>query len=261
MIPLCDAHAHLADARVFPQHQALLEECRRHGMERVLVNAAQVSEWGNVMALMQREGVLGALGVHPFWPEQWDDTAERELLAHLQDPALRGRIVAIGEIGLDFWNGRDNARRQIEALARQLQIAREFHLPVCLHNRKSWEDFFGIVRDFGWNELRGYCHNFIAGTDIARRALDLGLHLSFNKPLLNPDARKVRASAAYAPLDRLLTETDSPDILPSPIHVSDILAALAQIRNLPVDAFASQIVLNFQSLFEAPLISREEVLH
>ncbi len=253
MIPLCDAHAHLADARLFPAHPALLQECRTCGIMRILVNAAQPAEWDNLIVLTQQEGVLGALGAHPFWPELWDDAAERTLLAHLREPSLRGRIVAIGEIGLDFWNGRGNARAQIDVLARQLQIAQEFRLPICLHNRKSWEDFFGIIRDFGWNELRGYCHNFTAGTEIARRVLDLGLHLSFGSALLNPEAKKARASAAYAPAERLLTETDCPDLLPSPTHVSDVLASLAQLRNLSPDSLASQILLNFSSLFPSPL--------
>ena len=117
MIPLCDAHAHLADERIFPTRETLLDECRAHGVVQILANAAQADEWERIIELTEQPGVLGAFGIHPFWPEQWTPDAERALLAFLRDDSLRGRIVAIGEIGLDFWDGRDNAAAQIEAMA------------------------------------------------------------------------------------------------------------------------------------------------
>ena len=261
---LCDCHAHLADERIFSERHALLADCREHGLVGVLANAAQWAEWPRILQLCQEEeGVLGALGIHPFWPEQWSKETEAALLQILSDPKQRKFIRAVGEIGLDYWNGRGNAPLQQAVFARQLEIAVQYDLPVSLHNRKSWEDFFGIVRDLRIDGLRGFCHNFTAGTDLARRVLDLGLHLSFCSPVTNPEASRCRASAAYAPANRILTETDCPD-LPAkavvmaagdsapqsrPWHVSLVLDSLAEIRQTTPDILAQTVHSTWQELF------------
>ena len=262
---LCDCHAHLADTRIFPERHALLADCRAHGLTAVLANAAQCEEWPRILQLCQEEeGVLGALGIHPFWPEQWSKETEAALLQILTDPEQRKHIFAIGEIGLDYWNGRENATLQQAVFARQLEIAVQFDLPVSLHNRKSWEDFFGIVRDLRIDGLRGFCHNFTAGTDLARRILDLGLHLSFCSPVTNPEASKCRAAAAYAPANRILTETDCPDLpakavvkasgdtVPQsrPWHVSLVLDSLAEIRQTSPEILGQTVFSTWQDLFD-----------
>ena len=197
--------------------------------------------------------MLGALGLHPFFVSQTD----AELGYRLQQ-ALRAhdRLVAVGEIGLDFWDGRADAPRQHEVFAVQLEVARALGLPVILHNRRSWGDFFAVLREQRVSALSGVCHCFNGSREIARAVLDLGLLVSFAGPLTYPNARRLREAAAYVPLDRLLTETDCPDLParqagpgPSlPSHVRFVLEAIAEVKGLPLPDVVAQVEANYRRL-------------
>lgn len=260
MIPIIDCHAHLADDRIFQDADNIMEESRAHGISLVLANAARRHEWGRILQLSGKTGILAAMGIHPFFPEEWNDEAAKELRLLLQEP--NNRIAAIGEIGLDCQNGRQTLPLQERAFCEQLAIAREFNLPVCIHNRKSWQEFWGILKNLGISRLRGYCHNFTSSRDIAGKILDLGLHISFCSPVTFPEARKTRDAAKYVPADRLLTETDCPDLpntqfrgqFSSPWHACFVLEALAEIRKSPLPELAEQIASNMRCLFQTETI-------
>ena len=162
----------------------------------------------------------------------------------------------MGEIGLDFWSGRAEAALQATVFHTQLSAAVDLGLPVILHNRRSWGDFFGLLRTAGIAGLRGVCHCFNGSREVARAVLDLGLMVSFCGPITYPHARRIRDAAAYVPLDRMLTETDCPD-LPSrpaaggfslPHHVRYVLEAIAEVKHLPLCAVAEQVEANYLAL-------------
>ena len=252
-----DVHAHLADARLRERLDVILAECVQQGVGGILVNAARREEWPAVEALSRRPGVFGALGIHPFFPEDWRAETLAELRQALTAPESRGHVLAVGEIGLDFQHGRDLAARQLAMFRAQLQLARELDLPVCLHNRKAWPDFFGLLKELGWDQVRGYCHHFTGSMDIAREALDHGLYLSFCGPVTYPDAHRLHRVARYAPADRILTETDCPD-LPAqeyrgqesrPWHVHSVVQCLAALRGEAPEQVASHVWANWQRLF------------
>ena len=252
-----DVHAHLADARLGERLDVTLAESARQGVGGILVNAARREEWPVVQALSRRPGVYGALGIHPFFPEDWREETLGELRQALAAPENRGHLLAVGEIGLDFQQGRDNAAWQLAMFRAQLRLARELGLPVCLHNRKSWPDFFGLLRELGWGQVRGYCHHFTGSIDIARAALDHGLYLSFCGPVTYPEARRLHQAARFAPSDRILTETDCPD-LPAqeyrgqesrPWHVRSVLQCLAALRGVAPEQLLSQVWANWRRLF------------
>jgi len=165
-------------------------------------------------------------------------------------------IKALGEVGLDLYHGRGDVDRQRSVLAAQIELARELGLPVILHNRKSWPDFFGVLRDLGLHEMSGVCHNFTGSIEIARAALDHGLYLSFCGPVTYENATRIRRVARFAPLDRILTETDTPDLpcakwrgrASRPFHVAEVVAALARIRELPAARVAEAAEENFHRL-------------
>jgi len=250
-----DVHAHLADERVLPQLDAILAEGRRRGMHRILANAARRTEWPDIAAISaQNSDVYGALGLHPFFLNNgWDSS----LISELQDMLeSHPRCVAVGEIGLDFYHGRRDRSQQLELFAAQVELAVELGLPIIVHNRKSWGDFFGVLRDLNASSLTGVCHHFSSSIEIARQALDAGLYLSFCGPLTNTNARRIKAAAAYVPIKRLLTETDTPDLAsakhrgrPSrPWHVAEIAAELAAIRGVDERVIISNVAQNFSTL-------------
>ena len=225
-----------------------------HSLVGALANAAQFDEWPHVMQLSQEAPeILPALGIHPFWPEQWTAEAKATLERHLK----ANELAAIGEIGLDFWNGRGNQALQERAFAEQLQLAVQYGLPACIHNRKSWQEFFSILNELRISELRGYCHNFTGSRETARQILDKGLHISFCSPVTYPEAERLRRVSAFVPAERLLVETDAPDLPQMPYRGTfsypwqtiGVVEALAAARGIAPEALAEQIVVNFQGLF------------
>ena len=250
-----DAHAHLADDRLWPNLTDILHEAAANGLELILAAAAERRDWARLLSLAPAcDGVALpiALGIHPWHCEDWNDDAATALRRLARD----GRLAAIGEIGLDFQNGRDNASIQLAVLADQLQIATDCHLPVVLHVRKAWPDFFALLKRLRLPRLAGLCHNFSGSREIARAALAAGLSLSFGGPLTRPNARRQREAAALAPADRLLIESDAPDCAiaarnGSPGHPADILATaveLARLRDTTPDTLLDLTTANLRSL-------------
>lgn len=255
-LPLIDAHAHLADSRLAAERQSLPQACRDHGLQAVLVNAALPEEWAEVIRLSCLPGFHGALGLHPFFPERYSTNLLPQLEHTLDTLPPDAHIVAIGEIGLDAWNGRDTIAVQRRMLAEQLLLAQRRHLAVALHNRRTWNEFLALVKELGLTTIRGYCHHCTASPDILSKLLDLGLHISFCGPATNPAARRIHDAIRYAPLDAILTETDCPDLPPSqanspqsrPWHVRFVLQTIAQLKNIPLDTLAGQIADNYHRL-------------
>jgi len=253
-IRLYDAHAHLADERLRPSIESILAECRRRRVCGIAAAAARRAEWDEIERLSANEDIVfGALGVHPFFPDDWNDACAGELRRRAASPAIH----AIGEIGLDFWNGRERLAEQRDMLAAQIEIACELRKPVVIHNRKSWEEFLAVWRATASGRIAGVCHHFTGSREILRRVLDAGLYVSFCGPVTYPNARRIREAAAYAPADRILTETDAPDLPPAarrgeqsrPWHVLDVLETLSALRGVSIHVLAEQVRENFEAVF------------
>ncbi len=260
----CDIHAHLADLRVRERLDGLLREAAATGVRRILANAAHVAEWPFLMALAgpatpERPEIRAALGLHPFFLEtEWTADVPGRLRAALL--AAPGACRAVGEIGLDFWPDSPPRDLQIEAFTAQLAVAVELKLPVILHNRKSWNEFLPIWKQLGAGCIPGVCHLFNGSPELAQRLLDAGLFLSFGGPLTWPEAHRVREAATYAPWDRILTETDSPDLAPAPhrggecapAHVRLVLDELARVKKIAPEEASRHVWANHQSLTGNP---------
>jgi len=250
---LYDIHAHLADARILPAIDRILRLCRQDGVAGILAAAAHLAEWTDIIRLAKRQGVHGALGLHPFFVNEWHDNLITELKHHA---AANDGIAAIGEIGLDFYHGRGNQAQQIKAFNQQVLCAAELGLPCVFHNRKSWPEFLGALHNLGLSSLSGVCHHFSASVEITRQALDRGLYLSFCGPLTRASASRIKASARFVPLDRLLVESDCPDLAPDPFrtsqsrpwHVRYVVREVARLKGLSEEHVARAIEANFQRL-------------
>lgn len=255
--PIVDCHAHLADSRIWNERWEILADSREHGLAALLPNAARACEWDKVLMLAEEQNICSAIGIHPFWPEEWNDGMRRRMLAILDEPSSRHRICAIGEIGLDGIH-RDTLPLQEKAFAEQLEIAVKYGLPVCMHNRKAWQSFFGIVKEMKLSHIHGYMHNFTSSREVARQLLDLGLHISFCSPVTYAEGDRLRNVAAYVPMDYILTETDCPDLPPQnlhgqltrPWHALYPLQAIATAHEIKLQDAAEQIHRNFIKCFK-----------
>lgn len=233
-----DVHAHLTDARVLDCVDDVLQRCAEHGVGWILTAATTAQEWDDVLCLATRPGIAGALGVHPWYADSWDASLAALLRSRFAGSAT---LRAVGEIGLDFAHAAaaPARRRQAEVFEEQLSLAVELGAPVVLHTRRAWEPFFGIWNNVAADRIGGVCHAFGASREIARRALDAGLYLSFGGAVTY--SRKAREAVVYAPVDRLLSETDTPDLpirriredggQSRPWHVIEIVREMARLRD------------------------------
>jgi TatD DNase family protein len=246
--PLVDAHTHLDFPEFDGDRVSVLARARDAGVDTVVVCGSDPERWD----LAQTLPVVLFLGVHPWVAATLD---EPSLAAALDD--LRGRRpFGIGEIGLDRLHAPTPAHwdRQVRALRDQLALARERDVPIQLHGVRAWPELLTVVANDGLPSAGGIAHAWSAAPDQVDRAVRLGLHLSFGALLLNDRARKARQSAARAPLDHLLVETDSPDGRPpgatrgEPAHLPLVVRALAELRGERPEVVAAATTRNFSRL-------------
>jgi TatD DNase family protein len=247
-----DIHAHLSDPRLRADLPAILAECRRRELGGILTAAARRGDWPGIIELANSNPeIYGAIGVHPLFFEELDPSLEGDLANLLTRHEC---LVAVGEIGLDFQSGREHFTKQMTLLEIQLTVAARLGLPAIVHNRKSWNEFLSLWQRSAQGKIGGVCHHFNGSIPIARQALDAGLLLSFCGPLTYPQSRRLREAAAFVPLDRLLVDSDTPDLpaqayriqgLSRPWHVLEITAAIADVKRLPLETVAEHIERNF----------------
>lgn len=248
-----DSHAHLT---MFKPSELgdVLSRARRNGVQRVLVPATNPSDLPRVREIAEEypRVVVGAAGIHPHDAECLDDGVKRLIEAALDDPG----IVAVGEIGLDYYYDSSPREDQLRALKWQLDLARSAGLPVVLHNRDSWSDLSAALADHG-GRLRGVCHSFAEGPDEARAAIGLGLCVGLSGMLTFKWAERIREAARIVPFDRLLVETDSPFLAPvpyrgqrnEPAYVAATGQRLAELRQVDASSVASATTEVFGRLF------------
>jgi TatD DNase family protein len=236
---------------------AIIAAALTAGVSQIVVPGVDVETSRAAVALAARHPglVFAAVGTHPHDASTLDAaalTAQREL-------AAAPGVVAIGEIGLDFYRDLSPRERQEAALVAQIGLARETGLPIILHNRDSHDALIALLRAHAGG-VRGVFHCFIGDQRMARDALDLGFWLSFAGPLTYPANTELAEVAAWAPLDRVLVETDCPYLTPTPYrgkrnepqHIALTAARLAQLRGLPVEEIARITTTNAAAVFNLP---------
>ena len=207
-----DTHCHLDAAEFAPDRDAVRAAASAEGVSHLVIPAVQRSHWQEVIALAHRHGDSYALGIHPLYTpgaDESDIAALRELLTQQRDDP---HLVAVGEVGLDFFVLGLDADRQIWFYEQQIKLAREFDLPVILHVRKSSDRLLKTLR--ANKVVGGIAHAFNGSAQQAQAFIDLGFKLGFGGAVTYDRALKLREMAASLPLDALVLETDAPDIPP-----------------------------------------------
>ena len=209
---LFDTHAHYDDEAFDPDRELLLESLPQRGVALVVNPGCDLESSRKAVAYAaEYPHVYAAVGIHPencggFTPADMD--ALRQL-------AQQPKVVAIGEIGLDYYWAENPPRElQQQVLRSQLALARELSLPVIIHDRDAHADTMAIVREFPG--LRGVFHCFAGSVEMARELVDMGWYLSFNGAATFKNARKAPEVIQAVPMDRLMIETDAPYLTPAP---------------------------------------------
>lgn len=251
---LFDTHAHLTDERFDPDREALIASFPEKNIALVMDIACDVREADKTMALLERYPyVYAAVGMHPH-------IAAETQLHHLDEMkalAAHEKVMAIGEIGLDYHY--DFAPRDVQKkwFALQLELAEELNLPVSLHVREAFGDCMDILRAHK-NGLKGVMHCFSGSLETAYLCMDMGLYIAFGGAITFDNAKKLSAVAARVPLESIVLETDCPYLTPVPLRgrrndptlMAHTAAKLAQLQERPLEEIAEQTFQNALRLFE-----------
>lgn len=252
-----DSHAHLADKRFDADRAQVLARAREAGVGRILTIAegSQRDERERTLALAGGQDRLWvAVGVHPHEARH----ATEELLTEMEALARSSRLLAWGEIGLDYHYDHSPRDVQQAVFREQLQRARALQLPVILHCRQAWDDCLKILsQEWVASGLGGILHCFSGTTDIARQAVEWGFLISFAGNVTFPRAGNLREAAQAIPVQRLLIETDSPYLAPQavrgkrnePAHVVEVAAELGRLYGLTGEEMGARTSENFLRLF------------
>jgi TatD DNase family protein len=249
---LFDTHAHLDDERFDEDRDELVASFPGAGVALVLAAAADAESSARGIALAEKyPHVLAAIGVHPHVAKDIPDEEMKRFDAWSRHP----RVVAVGEIGLDYHYDFRPRDVQMRCFLQQLELARRSGLPAQYHLREAWGDFLPMARrgDIPF----GVMHCFSGSVESARECLDAGLYISLAGPVTFKNARNLHEVARYVPLDRLVVETDSPDLSPEPLrgrrndprNVKYTAAAIAELRGIKEEEFFEAAFQNACRLF------------
>lgn len=255
MVELVDTHTHLNDGKFAGQEAEVIARAREAGVTR-LINMGDTMESSAkaVELAVQYEGVYAGVGIHPEEIYELTQADDDRLAAWTQEE----RIVAIGEIGLDYYWEKDEAKRELQRrmFIHQLDLARQLHLPVCIHDREAHGDTLAILKKEG-KGLKGVLHCFSGSFEMAQEIYKMGWFIGVDGPLTYKNAAKLPEIVEKFPLERILVETDAPYLAPVPMRgkqnepafVTYVAAKVAKIRGISMEMVAKQTSINAEELY------------
>ena len=250
---LFDTHAHLLDEKFDADRASLIETLPSLGIEGMIEVGTAVQDSRSAAQLAAQVGyIYAAVGVHPH--EAKDVSAD--YLAQLEALAAQPKVVAIGEIGLDYHYDLSPRDAQQRVFSEQLALALRIGLPVIIHMREATQDTLAILREHPG--LKGVMHCFSGSAETAEILVDMGLCVSFTGSVTFKNARKTVEAARAVPLGRLMAETDCPYLSPEPVrgrrnepsNVRHVLQKLADIKGVPFDDMCAVNLENAKGLYK-----------
>ena len=254
---LVDSHCHLDDEQFAGDRDETIARALEAGVTRLMAIGTGGGPPDLEAGVRLAEGypfIYATVGVHPH------DAAKATAADFDRLRALLGhaKVLAVGEIGLDYHYNLSPPERQREVFAEQLRMAAEAGKPVSIHTREAWDDTMRLVRESGVG--RGIMHCFTGGPEEARQALEAGFHLSFAGLITFPKAQAIRDAAALTPDERLLVETDAPYLAPvpyrgkrnEPAFMVQTVRRLAELRGVEPERIAEITTSNFERLCLRP---------
>lgn len=239
-----DTHAHVDDVQFAGDREAVIQRALEQGVARIVNIGCSRPAALNTLELVERyDFIYGTVGLHPHDAKDFD----AQFMEDLRQWAGHPKIVAIGEIGLDYYYDLSPREVQREVFRQQIRLARELDLPITIHDRDAHQDVFDILtEEKGW-ETRGIFHCYSGSEEMAREIVKRGFYISFSGSVTFKNAAKLKKTAQNIPLDRILIETDCPYLSPvpyrgkrnEPAYVVKTAEAIAELRGLSLDEVAA----------------------
>ncbi len=252
---LIDTHSHI-DLENFEDHfDKVIETAKEYGVEKIVIPGVSPVGFERIIDLCERyKNVFGAVGVHPEDVNSYDDNAEKLIREYIKHP----KIVAIGEIGLDYYWDKSQVERQKEIFERQILIAKEFGKPVLVHDREAHLDTFEILKKTNASQIGVVMHCFSGSPEFAMECVREGFYIALGGVVTFKNAKKTKEVAKVVPLDKLLLETDAPYMAPVPFRgqenqpafVKFVAQEIADLRGISFEEVALTTTKNAQNLLK-----------
>ncbi|MGI6308186.1 MAG: TatD family hydrolase [Dethiobacteria bacterium] len=210
---LVDSHAHL-DFKIFNRDRdAVIQRAESYGLKLVINVGFNMPSSREAVALSEKYSLIyAAVGVHPHDAANVPD----DYLAEMREMAQHPKVVALGEMGLDYYRDRSPRWQQWAVFSQQLRLAREVNLPVVIHSRNAHPETMSLLKEEGLPEAGGVMHCFSGDLELAEQMMEMGLYISIAGPVTYPRNNVLKQVAASIPAERLLVETDAPFLPPGP---------------------------------------------
>ena len=254
---LVDSHAHIQLNNYLADQDAVLARARQAGVRAILVIGFDLKTSRDAIALADaRSGLYASVGMHPHDAKDFDS----ETLEIFRNLASHPKVIALGEMGLDYYRNLSPKSLQKTAFEQQLDLAEELNLPVVIHNREAYHDILPTLKARR-GRIRGVMHCFSGDAAIMRQTLDLGFYIGIGGPVTYRKADDLQTVAREVPADHLLVETDCPWLAPQfrrgkrnePAYVRSTAEKIAELRRMSLDEVAEITTRNFERLFRVEI--------
>nr|WP_300090223.1 TatD family hydrolase [Sedimentibacter sp.] len=251
---LTDSHAHLDDESFDGDREEIINSLYDNDVDTVLNPGADLKTSQNAVKLAERYPfIYAAVGCHPHDSKFMDDNT----MNLFRDLANNKKVIAIGEIGLDYYYDNSDRETQRKWFREQIRLAKELDLPYIVHDRDAHEDVFKIMKEEHYSGTRGILHCYSSSVEMAREFIKLGFYISLGGPVTFKKSKTPKLVAYDVPFDRLLIETDSPYLTPEPFrgkrnepkYVKYVAEEIAAIRSVTAEEVAERTSINFKQLF------------
>ncbi|MFV5960171.1 TatD family hydrolase [Bacillus sp. AK25] len=251
---LFDTHAHLNAEQYNEDLDQVIERAKSEKVEKIVVVGFDRPTITRAMELIEAyDFMYAAIGWHPVDAIDMTD----EDLAWIKELSQHEKVVAIGEMGLDYYWDKSPKDVQKEVFRRQIALAKEVNLPIIIHNRDATEDVVTILKEEGAAEVGGIMHCFTGSLEIAKACMEMNFYISFGGPVTFKNAKKPKEVVKDIPSDRLLIETDCPYLTPAPFrgkrnepsYVKYIAEQIAELREMSFEELAALTTENAKKVF------------
>lgn len=250
---LIDSHAHVQLSQFNNDRDEVLQRAQVAGVSKILViGFNEETSLGAVQLAEKYDQVYATVGMHPHDASDLTD----EVLTTFRDLLCHPKVIALGEIGLDYYRNLSPKKTQQDAFERQLDLAEEAGIPIIIHNRDAYMDILPILKARK-GKIQGVLHCFTGDLDLMHQSLEIGFHIGIGGIVTYPNAKEVQQVATEVPIDSLLIETDCPWLTPQfrrgkrnePAYVREVAEKISQLRNTTLESIGEITTRNFLNLF------------
>ena len=249
---MIDTHSHINFDDYKDNFASFLQDIKENEVESVIIPGVEPSTFAEIINYCEKNEMLyGAIGIHPSEAITFNKESEQRIYQLAQ----HNKVIAIGEIGLDYYWEQETKELQKEVFRKQLKIAEELNLPVLIHDREAHEDTFEIIQEFNLKNVIFHC--FSGNAEFAQKCINKGYYIAIGGVVTFKNAKDLKEVAKLVPLEKLVLETDAPYLAPvpfrgklnTPAYLKYIAQEIANIKEINVELVKEQTTLNAKRIF------------